>query len=74
MWHHGGMDTTALEAARDSLAAARQAEADAVRDLHEAVAEAARTGTPQTTICAATGLTREQVRRITRAAGIPPRR
>lgn len=61
------MDATELrrrsQAARDALAA---------RDA--AIVQAAREGLPKDTVLDATGLSKERVRQIERAGGVPPRK
>lgn len=63
MWHHRGMTVTPeqLTELTEAIPAAR-----AARDA--AIVKAAREGMRQRDIVAATGLNREQVRRIVRAA------
>ncbi len=68
MWHDRRvtrLDTAAHahQQAKDALAAART-------ELADAIVEAASAGTRQTDIVRASGYTREQVRRICRAAGL----
>lgn len=68
------MEPTALIArVRDALADVREAEdlAKARReDLAQAVADATTAGVPQKDLIAATGLSRERVRQLTRAGGV----
>lgn len=67
----GGV-TTRLEKAAQAYRAAK-AELDTARpELAAAIVEAARAGLRQAEIVRTTGYTREQVRRICRAAGFEP--
>lgn len=63
---------TRLEEAAAAYRVAKEALDKARPALAEAIVEAARSGTRQTDIVRVTGYTREQVRRICRAAGIEP--
>ncbi|WP_405799258.1 hypothetical protein [Streptomyces sp. NBC_01506] len=58
---------TAAHAEHERLKAATDT---ALRTLHEAIADAAKAGTKQQDIVAITGLSRERVRQICRAAGV----
>ncbi|MET9732889.1 hypothetical protein ABZZ79_20250 [Streptomyces sp. NPDC006458] len=71
------MTTDPLDTVRDTTAARDRAlqAAEAARTAqHAAIAEAARQGAKQQDIVKITGLTRERVRQITRAAGIQSQR
>jgi DNA invertase Pin-like site-specific DNA recombinase len=61
-----------LKEAAAAYRSAKEALDKARPELAEAIAEAARAGVRQGEIVRATGYTREQVRRICRAAGIEP--
>lgn len=65
-------DVTRLEEAAQAYKDAKRALDEARPQLAEAIADAARAGTKQTEIVRVTGYTREQVRRICRAAGVEP--
>jgi hypothetical protein len=62
----------AEEQATARVQAAREARTNAREELAEAIAAEARTGTPQVEIIRRSGYSREQVRRILRAAGVEP--
>jgi hypothetical protein len=64
-----GIDTAKVKA-RQIIEASRQTLAAARNELNEAIVEEARKGTRQRDIVAVTGLSRERVRQICRAAGI----
>lgn len=68
MWHHRGV--TRLDAAARTYQQAKTTLDQARTELADAIVDAARTGTRQTDIVRTTGYTREQVRRICRAAGL----
>jgi hypothetical protein len=61
---------TRLEEAAAAYRSAKQALDDVRPKLAQAIVEAARNGTRQADIVRVTGYTREQVRRICRAAGV----
>jgi hypothetical protein len=61
-----------LKAATEAHAAARKAADEALKALHAAIADAARSGEKQRDIVEVTGLTRERVRQISRDAGVGP--
>lgn len=63
---------TRLEEAAKAYRRAKDALDKARPELADAIVEAARSGTRQTEIVKVSGYTREQVRRICRAAGIEP--
>ncbi|WFE46298.1 hypothetical protein [Verrucosispora sp. WMMD1129] len=63
---------TRLEQAAKAYRRAKEALDKARPELAEAIVEAAREGMRQAEIVRVTGYTREQVRRICRAAGIDP--
>jgi F0F1-type ATP synthase membrane subunit b/b' len=64
---------TQLEEAAAAYRSAKQALDEARPHLAQAIVDAARAGTRQSEIVRVTGYTREQVRRICRAAGIEPK-
>lgn len=68
LWHDRGV--TRLDTAARTHQQAKEALDAARAELADAIVEAARAGTKQADIVRATGYTREQVRRICRAAGL----
>lgn len=68
VWHDQGV--TRLDDAARTHQQAKTALDAARTELADAIVEAARAGTRQTDIARTTGYTREQVRRICRAAGL----
>lgn len=68
MWHDGGV--TRLATAAHAHQQAKTALDAARTELADAIVEAARAGTKQADIARTSGYTREQVRRICRAAGL----
>lgn len=57
----------------EKLAELSQAIQKAIDARNAAIVQAAAAGIPKTVVCEATGLTKEQVRRIERAGGAPKR-
>lgn len=67
-----GILTRMVEDPRDSLRAAKQAHDDAPAIYHNAIVQALKDGVGPIEVARITGYSRETVRRIREAAGLPP--
>jgi hypothetical protein len=73
VWQYAGMPRQPGRRVRQALAAQHRAEEHLTRaraELHAAIAEALESGIRQAELVKMTGLSREHVRRIARAAGV----